>query len=82
MSQATSYAPRSSFLTELNTSLGSALRPEMELTMKVAVLSAGGLNRAAILKHLQQAAPDTEDIEVRMALVRLRRIALMWKGET
>lgn len=75
--QATSSPPQSLFLRELRTSLGSVIVPEMEMTMRVAVLHAAGTSRAQIAKQL-----DVEDLEVRMALHRLKRIALMWREES
>ena len=66
-------AHMSLFYRELHRDLYGQLGPEMELTMRVAILHAGGFNRSEITKKLQ-----VEDLEVKMALRRLERIARAW----
>ncbi len=63
----------SRFLRTLYADLNKSLVPEMELTVKVAVLSAAGRTRQQIVQFL-----ECSDIEVRMALIRLQRIAGEW----
>lgn len=46
---------------------------EVELTLRVAVMSAAGMTRGQIVTAL-----DARDIEVRMAMIRLERIAGAW----
>lgn len=58
-----------SFLRDLSRELRGELVPEMETTLRVAVLSAAGLSRPQIAERL-----GIEDVEVRMCLGRLRRI--------
>lgn len=48
--------------------------PEMQLTLKVAVMSAAGYTRQQIVQHL-----GAGDLEVRMCLHRLKRITEGWQ---
>lgn len=66
-------AQASRFLRDLHKQLMRVLIPEMELTMRVAVLSAAGHTRPQIVSAL-----NSTDIEVKMALLRLQRIAHIW----
>lgn len=49
------------------------------MTLEVAVLNAGGCGKSEILSRLRQASPQVTQTEVDMALLRLKRIAGMWK---
>lgn len=62
--------PPSEFLTSISGALHGQLASEYQLTARVAWLRALDLDRAAIVKYL---APCT-DLEVRMAIERLKRI--------
>lgn len=62
------------FLRGLHQELQGALVPEMRLTLRVAVLSAAGHTRPQIVKQL-----GSSDVEIRMAQLRLQRIAEGWK---
>ena len=64
----------SAFLKALHRALQLSLVPEMELTMRVAVLSAAGHTRPEIVRAL-----GAQEIEVKMALIRLQRVAEVWK---
>jgi hypothetical protein len=68
-----------SFLRELTTQLRAQLIPEMELTLRVGVMSAGGLTRKEILEGLTQAGHDVDDLDVRIAIRRLQRVADNWR---
>lgn len=71
-------APPNPFLSNLRGSLSSVMAPEMDLTLRVGVMTAAGLTRAEILGQVKAKYPATEDIDIRMAVVRLRRIAEHW----
>lgn len=64
---------RSAFLKTVQHELGLVLIPEMETTLKVAVYAAAGVSRAEIGRRL-----NLEDVELKMAFVRLKRIARHW----
>lgn len=64
----------SAFVRTLRKQMGYVFYEEMELTIHVAVLCAMGYPRAEIVRRL-----DSNDIEIRMAMERLRRIAETWK---
>lgn len=65
---------QSEFLVRLHGALNAALAPEMEFTMRVAVLSAAGYTRPQIVRKL-----EASDIEVKMAMIRLERVAEQWQ---
>lgn len=58
-----------SFLRNLSGQLRQELIPEMEMTLRVAVLSAAGYSRPQIVSKL-----GVEDVEVRMCMARLKRV--------
>lgn len=68
-------SPASSFLRTLHRDIVASLGPEVDLTMRVAVLHAAGFTRAQIVGRL-----SASDVEVRMALTRLSRVAGGWDG--
>lgn len=68
----------SEFLAQLRGAFASAMVPEMDLTLKVAVMSAAQLTRAEILRELQRVQPDADELDVKMAFLRLRRVAGAW----
>jgi hypothetical protein len=48
--------------------------PEIEMTMRVAVLAAADVTRAQIMQRL-----GITDTEMKMAFIRLRKVATTWK---
>lgn len=67
--------PRSEFLRTLEGELIAEIVPELETTIRVAVCTAGGMSRAEINVVLSQSGRVVDDVEVKMALRRLERIA-------
>lgn len=76
---ATSSPPHSAFLRQFRGTLASAMVPEMDVTLKVGVMSAAGLTRPEILAELKHSQPDADELDVRMAFLRLKRIANSWR---
>lgn len=62
------------FVKSLTRKFGYVLYEEMELTVYVAVFLSMGYSRAEIVRRL-----DSSDLEIKMAMERLRRIAEEWK---
>lgn len=58
---------------QLRNDCAAQIMNEVELTLRVAVMSAAGMTRGQIVTAL-----DARDIEVRMAMIRLERIAGAW----
>jgi hypothetical protein len=67
--------PSSSFLRNMGVALGSTMHRERELTLAVGVMSAAGLTRAEINKQARTRFPGIEDVDIKAAMLRLRRIA-------
>jgi len=63
----------SSFIQGLQRDLKAEIEREMELTLKVAVMSAAGMTRVQITGAL-----DVQDMEVKMAMLRLKKVAHGW----
>ena len=51
---------------------------EIDLTLRVGVLTAGGLTRLEVLRYLEREGHQVDELDVRMALKRLRTIAGDW----
>lgn len=64
----------SAFIKSLTKRFGYVLYEEMELTIYVAVYLSMGYSRIEIVRQL-----DSTELEVKMAIERLRRIAEGWK---
>lgn len=76
----TANGTASSFTQGLRSSLASTMSVELALTVEVGVMSAGGLTRQEILVNAQQRYPHVEELDIRMALARLRRVAEDWRA--
>jgi hypothetical protein len=63
----------SSFLRELRRDLMREVAGEMEFTMRVAVCAAAGMSRPQMVQ-----ITGGSDLEVKMALERLKRVAISW----
>lgn len=64
----------SAFLQRLRADLERDLAPEVEVTLRVAVLAAGDHTRAQIAETL-----GITDTEVKMAFVRLKKVGTKWR---
>lgn len=71
--------PGTSFLHDLRAAAGSAMVREIDLTCRIGVLSAGGLSRAEILSSLRVAGHEVDELDIRMAIKRLQKIAGDWR---
>jgi hypothetical protein len=65
----------SPFLRQLAHELASYIGEEIDLTMRVGVLAAAGMNRTEIKRTIQFDSPQISDTEIRMAFERLRKVA-------
>jgi hypothetical protein len=73
--------PQSNFLRDLRGPVSSQLAGEMDLTLRVGVMTAGGLTRTDIITGLQHAGLDVDELDVKMAIRRLGKIATHWRAE-
>lgn len=71
----------SEFLAHLRGSLASVIAPEIDLTLKVGVMSAAGLTRPEILAKAREHHPELDDIDIKAAMQRLKRIATDWRDK-
>lgn len=74
-----SVASPSHFLSTLRGALASTMLPEMNLTLEVGVMSAAGLTRAELLQSIRNRHPEVEELDIKMAHLRLKRVAEMWR---
>ena len=75
-----SGASASAFLGQLRGALASSMAPEMNLTLEIGVMSAAGLTRSELLTQIRGRHPDVEELDIKMAHLRLKRVANGWRG--
>lgn len=71
----------SPFVRSLAASLEGHITLEMEITLRVGVMSAGGMSRAQIMDGLRSAGYQADELDVKMALRRLGDVANGWMAE-
>lgn len=73
--------PNSEFVRRLREELFYNIGLEIENTIRVAVAVAGGIPRNQLHAVLSTASIGMSDVEVRMALQRLKNLAGVWKTQ-
>lgn len=71
--------PPSGFLRTMNVALSSQMAGELRLTLEVGVMSAAGLTRAEVLGNVRTRHPGIDELDIRMAHLRLKRLAEGWR---
>lgn len=72
--------PTSPFLRQMQQDLTTELVHELELTMRVAVMTAGGMTRRDIIATLQRDGIAVDELDVKMATKRLTKLAGDWRA--
>lgn len=71
-------ATASHFLGQLRGALASTMLPEMNLTLEIGVMSAAGLTRSELLAQVRTRHPDVDELDIKMAHLRLKRVVGGW----
>ncbi len=69
----------SPFIKQLQHDLTRNIVHDIELTMRVAVMMAGGLTRKDIITSLNNEGVHADELDIKMAVRRLTQLATDWK---